>query len=84
MIWEYKPIVDNENWVSMENDVGWGGKKVTLEIPIFPRRCSSSKKLLWLIYAYKIKRTYYGFRGEVINETRWYDRGEYIKLRLIG
>ena len=54
-----------------------------LKFVIFPRRCASSGKYIWLKYAYKETYMYTG-PGDPVYEYIWYDKSEYLIARLKG
>jgi hypothetical protein len=49
----------------------------------WPRSCSESGRLLWFTFAYRATRMWTG-PGTPVFEHRWYDRNEFIILRLKG
>ena len=56
---------------------------VKLVFCIWPRRCYITDKLLMFTYAYRATRVYTG-PGDPVYEDRWYDKDEFLILRLQG
>ena len=56
---------------------------VDLKWCLWPRSCAETGKLLWFTLAYRATRVWTG-PGDPIFEHRWYDRNEFVILRLKG
>ena len=69
------------DWVN--ETIAYGDSTTTYRLSLLPRKCSSSKKNIWFKFAYRVRHTYHEMHGNS-NEDRWYDKHEYIKLKLMG
>ena len=59
--------------------------KIKYQRSVWPRRCCISKQLLWGKTAVRARRLTYGLSGAVeVIEDRWYDRDEFLLLKLKG
>ena len=56
---------------------------VQFERSLWPRRCTISNRSLWFRWAYRARRIITG-PGDPIVEDRWYDRNEFLILKLKG
>lgn len=66
------------------NDATWLKRAYTkLVFCVWPRRCFITDKLLWFTYAYRATRAFSGV-ADTIYEDRWYDKNEFLILRLKG
>jgi len=70
-----------KGWIKMIDHEFLERADVKLLWCLWPRNCQSSKKLLWFTQAYRATRTWTG-PGEPVVEHRWYNRNEFIILRL--
>jgi len=62
----------------------WEKITTSYRISIWPRKCNSSKKNIWLKKAYRVRHSDYTYGGQIDHEDRWYTKEEYIMLRLKG
>ncbi len=76
-----KTAKDEIDWV--HETIAYGDNSTKYTLSLLPRKCRSSNKNIWFKFAYRVRHTYHEMHGNS-NEDRWYDKHEYIKLRLQG
>jgi hypothetical protein len=64
-------------------DIFWYRATWRKKLSILPRRCATSKELLWFKKAYLGQTTYFG-PGDPVVEERWLSDKEYIFKKLKG
>lgn len=79
----YIPKMNDVNWVNRTNSK-YDLVTTSFRISILPRRCHYSKKFLWLKKSYRVRVSTLNYGGEIYDDDRWYDKHEYIRLRLLG
>ena len=72
---------DDIAWVC--KTIAYGDNTTKYRLSLLPRRCNSSNQSIWFKFAYRVRHTYHEMHGNSI-EDRWYNKHEYIKLRLQG
>jgi hypothetical protein len=77
-----KNIDDDIDWI--HNTVSYGNRTTKYRLSILPRKCCSSKKNIWFKFAYRVRHSLHGSFDPYFDEDRWYDKHEYIKLKLMG
>ena len=75
---------------AVEDDIAWvhepiphGDNTTKYRLSFLPRKCRSSNKNIWFKFAYRVRHTYNEMHGNS-NEDRWYDKHEFLKLKLMG
>ena len=76
-----KTAQDNIDWVN--EPIAYGDNTTKYILSLLPRKCNLSNKNIWFKFAYRVRHTYHEMHGNS-NEDRWYDKHEYIKLRLMA
>ena len=66
----------------MNNATWLSNAHTKLKWCIWPRRCYITNKILWLRLAYRSRRSFRIEDNNFIQEDRWYDRNEFIIMRL--
>lgn len=76
-----KTAQDDIDWVN--EPIPYGINTTKYRLSLLPRKCNSSHKNIWFKFSYRVRHTYHEMHGSSI-EDRWYNKYEYIKLRLQG
>jgi hypothetical protein len=71
-------------WVNKVHKPRWDRISTSFRICIWPRKCHSCKKNIWLTKAYRVRHSTPSYNDEYYDDDRWYSKEEYIKLRLMG
>ena len=74
------PIIE-QVWIESTDVDHVSRSTVELKRSWWPRSCYRSKSLLWFCWAYRARRIITG-PGDPIVEDRWYDRNEFLILKL--
>lgn len=65
------------------NDATWlSNAKSELKFCLLPRKCCVTRKTIWLKLAYRSRRHFRLGDIDFITEDRWYDKIEFLILRL--
>ena len=82
MGWQPKAVSMNDiDWI--HETVSYGKKYTEYRLSVWPRKCNSSNKNIWFKFAYRVRHSLYG-TFDRFDEDRWYDKHEFLKLKLMG
>jgi hypothetical protein len=85
MGWQPKAMPLNDiDWVNKVTEPRWDIVTTSFRICIWPRKCHASKKNIWIRRAYRVRHSTPRYDMEYYNDDRWYDKHEYLKLKLMG
>lgn len=83
--WQPKAMAMSDvDWVNKVHEPRWNIVTTSVRVCVWPRNCHSSKKNIWIKKAYRVRHSAPRYDMEYYNEDRWYDKHEYIKLKLMG
>lgn len=67
------------------NHATWmDGATIKLKWSLWPRKCYSTGKSIWMTLSYRTRRYFRSGDIDFITEDRWYDKHEFLLLKLRG
>lgn len=55
---------------------------ITEEFSLWPRFCHNTDRLIWFKTGIRARRFYHNFQNKLNAEDRWFDRNEFLMLKL--